>query len=152
MYCRTAQPGGLGFPFALVGLGVSAAISALKGRKGEPKVSQADAEKVVRQTYLELLEREPDAASQGYVDCLVEGWCDVDFIRTEILKSPEYRDVQTRKAVATYAPTNQSGFAPTSGGALPSVSSLASMSIGGIPLPYVVGGVLLFSLLKGRRR
>lgn len=153
MYCPTCTrtPTGLGFPFALIGVGVSAAISALKAKGGKNKVSRTDAEKVVRQTYLELLEREPDPESEGYVNCLVEGWCDVDFVRTEVLKSPEYQDLQIRKATAVYAP-EAGAYTPTTGGAAPSLASFTSMSIGGIPLPYLLGGVLVLSLLKGRRR
>lgn len=156
MYCPTDRTcDGLGFPFIpLIAAGVSTAISALRS-KGKDKVTSQDAENAVRQIYLELLEREPDPGSQGFADCLVNGSCDVDFVRTEILKSPEYHDLQVRKATAAYAPESP-GYTPTAGGggssALPSVSSLSSMSIGGIPLPYLVGGVLLFSLLKGRRR
>lgn len=146
---------GLGFPIVPIIMGASSLVGLFKGKKGKPKVTEADAKKAVQQIYLELLERDPwnphDAGAMGYVQCLVEGWCDTDFVRTEVLKSKEYHDVQQRKAAAAY------GAAP---GATPSSSSAGVLSpsfgsaFGGLNLgpyaPYLIGGVVLLMLLRRR--
>lgn len=133
---------GLGFPIVLP---IALAVGSLVGGKllkKKPKVTEADAKNAVQQVYLELFGRDPwspyDRGAEGYVKCLVEGWCDIDFVRTELLKSQEYRDVQTRKAQAV--------FAPAATGA-PVLSLPGGLDVGGI-LPYALGGILLFSLLK----
>lgn len=165
MQCVQAVPrDGLGFPIIPIVMGVVSAVGALKG-KGGGKPKEADAKEAVRQIYLELLGREPDPGAKGYIDCLIKGaqhdpnkgWCDVDFIRTEILKGSEYRDVEMRKAREAY------GLAP--GGALPSSGAPGAApyppgagpyppagdapgTIFGIPILYVVGGVALLMLMK----
>lgn len=141
-------------------MGASAVVGLFTKKK--PKLTEADAKKAVQQVYLELLEREPDyPGAQGYVDCLIKGaqhdpsrgWCDVDFIRTELLKSQEYQDLQLRKAQQVYgvAPGAAQGLAPsqgapgyyppTGGGGVPG-------EIFGIPLVYLIGVVALLMLMK----
>lgn len=154
MQCVQAVPrDGLGLPIVPVVIGAVSAIGGLF--RGAPKVTEEDAKSAVRQIYLELLEREPDAGAQGYIDCLYKGaqhdpsrgWCDVDFIRTELLKSQEYRDLQARKAAAVYgAPAPAAGFAP--GGALPTGEGISTMTIAGIPIVYLAGGLALLMLLR----
>lgn len=142
---------------ALITIGLAIG-SLFAHRPKKPKVTKDDAKSAVQQIYLELLERDPwnpyDKGAEGYVNCLVEGWCNIDFVRTEVLKAPEYKDVQTRKAVAAYGPT-QSGSVTTSG--LPAVpgsaggfnlSTLTAMQVGGIPVLYLAGGLVVFSLLR----
>ena len=138
---------GLGFPIGLAIAGGSALFGALKGKK-KPKVTREDAESAVRQVYLELLERDPfdpvDPGAEGYVTCLLEGWCDVDFVRTEVLKSPEFRNLQTRKAQAAFATPAQAGFVSTSG-LLPSLPE--GLDVGRI-FPYALGAIVLLSLMR----
>jgi hypothetical protein len=48
----------------------------------------------VRRAYLSVLERNPDSASQGWVDRVMrEHWTEVDLAR-ELRKSDEYRNKQ----------------------------------------------------------
>lgn len=138
---------------------------------GGEQMSRADAERVVKQIFLEILEREPsqdslrDPKRAGhYVDCLVKrhdkslgerrfgpGTCSVDDIRTNVLNSEEYRQLQMRKAEAVYgaAPSGSDSSLPGApgGGGVPGFSAL-----GGIDLsrhwPYILGGVVLITLLK----
>lgn len=156
MYVRNPELDGLGFPvFTLIMLGT--AVAGLFRHPKKPKVTKEQAKTAVQQIYLELLERDPwnpyDAGAEGYVNCLVEGWCNTDFVRTEVLKAPEYRDVQMRKAAKAYGPA-ESGAVTTSGLPLvpgaPSFQSLTSMTVAGIPVVYIVGGIVLLSLLKRR--
>ena len=49
------------------------------------------AEEIVRRAYLEVLRREPDAASRGYVDRVMrDNWSQND-VERELRKSAEYR-------------------------------------------------------------
>jgi hypothetical protein len=49
------------------------------------------ATEIVRQAYLSVFNREPDAGSQGYVDHVMrDGWTQDDVVR-ELRRSPEYR-------------------------------------------------------------
>jgi hypothetical protein len=51
----------------------------------------ARAEEIVRRAYLEVLRREPDAASRGWVDrVLQDNWTQAD-VERELRRSPEYR-------------------------------------------------------------
>lgn len=142
--------------------GLSGGLGASKG------VSKDQAKKAVQSIYLELLLRDPwnpyDAGAEGYVNCLIEGWCSTDFVRQELIKSSEYRDKELQRAQAVYGPggsassalvpgsvaasmpygaSSQAGYAPAGGGIL-------SMTIGGIPVVFLAGGALLLSLLKKR--
>jgi hypothetical protein len=59
-------------------------------------VTRERAADVVRRAYLSVLNREPDAAAQGYVDRVMrEGWTEADVAR-ELRRSPEYRQAQPR--------------------------------------------------------
>jgi len=50
------------------------------------------AQEIVRRAYLSVLNREPDAASQGYVDrVLRDKWTEEDVAR-DLRRSPEYRN------------------------------------------------------------
>ena len=113
------------------------------GAKG---VKRSDAKKAVQQIYLELLLRDPfdpyDFGAKGKVDCLVEGWCDVDFLRTEVLKSDEFRALQEKMASQTREQA-QATLSPGFVGGLPS-------AIAGVPLPYIIGGVALLLLVRKR--
>ncbi|MGH7259945.1 MAG: hypothetical protein ACREI9_04605 [Nitrospiraceae bacterium] len=130
------------------------------GGLGAAKYSEAQAKQAVQQVFLEILEREPNYPGvQGYVDCLLErenkknfgpGSCNVDDLRTMVLQSQEYRDLQARKAAAVYGAPAESGMVTTSG--LPFLpgaeGGIMSMSVGGIPLPILAGGLVLLMLLK----
>jgi hypothetical protein len=131
------------------------------GLGAEPTVSREEAKRAVRSIYLELLLRDPwdpyDAAAEGYVNCLTgTPWrCDIDFVRTEVIASPEYKDKELARARAVYGAPVQSGVVTTSGlpplpGAAPAGGGIMEMSIGGIPLPYLAGGLVLLMLLKRR--
>ena len=49
------------------------------------------AEEIVRRAYLDVLRREPDAASRGYVDRVMrDNWSQND-VERELRKSAEYR-------------------------------------------------------------
>lgn len=162
MQCVQCVPrDGLGFPIVPIIMGASAVAGLFMKKKGS-KLTEADAKKLVQQIYLELLEREPDPGAQGYIDCLIKGaqhdpdkgWCDVDFIRTELLKSPEYRDLQVRKAQEAYglAPGAAPGLAPSPGapasGVYPPAGGGIPGEIFGIPLIYVIGGVALLMFMR----
>lgn len=161
MQCVQCVPrDGLGFPIVPIIMGASAVAGLFMKKK--TKLTEADAKKLVQQIYLELLEREPDPGAQGYIDCLIKGaqhdpnkgWCDVDFIRTELLKSPEYRDLQVLKAQQAYglAPGAAPGLAPGAPGALPQGGYPPTGGIPGeifgIPLIYVAGAVALLMLMR----
>jgi hypothetical protein len=54
-------------------------------------MTQAHAEEIVRRAYLSVLKREPDPASRGFVDkVLNDRWTQVD-VERELRKSDEYR-------------------------------------------------------------
>jgi hypothetical protein len=136
------------------------------GLGAAPKVSRDEAKRAVQNIYLELLLRDPwspyDAGAEGYVNCLVEGWCNTDFVRTEVIKSPEYRDKELARAQQVYgaAPAAGSSLVPSPGApsyGSPSYGSpmamdggITSMSIAGIPVVYLAGGLVLLMLLKKR--
>lgn len=120
-----------------------------------PKVSQEEAKRAVQAIYLELFLRDPwnpyDAGAEGYVKCLTEGWCTTDYVRTEALNSPEYRDKELQRAQKVYG-TAPGGALPSSGapGYAPMDGGITSMTIAGIPIVYLAGGVVLLMLLKKR--
>ncbi len=128
------------------------------GLGAAPRISQKEAKRAVQTVYLELLLRDPwsphDEGAMGYVNCLVEGWCDVDFVRTELIRSQEYKDKELARAQRVYGALTESGMVTTSGlPALPSSpmgGGILGMSVGGIPLPYLAGGLVLLMLLKKR--
>jgi hypothetical protein len=133
-----------------------------------PKVSEEEARRVVQTIYQELLLRDPwapgsvgpggkggkpgydtDTVALSYVNCLVDRWCDVDFVRAEVIQSAEYKDKELARARAVYGGPAQSGAGTTSPGAA-SGGGLLETTIGGIPLPYLAGGLVLLMLLKRR--
>lgn len=149
---QVAPRDGLGLPIVPIIMGVSAIVGLFRKPK-KPKVTKEDAKNAVEQIYLELLERDPwnpyDQGAEGYVNCLVEGWCNTDFVRTEVLKAPEYRDVQARKAAKVYGTTPPVPMSGAPGAPPPSAfGDLIPPTIGGIPTAYVAGGLVLLMLLK----
>jgi len=57
-------------------------------------MTREKAQQIVREAYLNVLKREPDAASRGYVDrVLRDKWSQFD-VERELRKSPEYRNRQ----------------------------------------------------------
>lgn len=59
-------------------------------------VTREQAEEIVRRAYLSVLERNPDAGSQGWIDRVMrEGWTEEDLAR-ELRKSDEYRNKDQR--------------------------------------------------------
>lgn len=54
--------------------------------------TRARAEEIVRQIYLDLLDREPDPGSQGWIDALVSGRMIRAEVEREIRNSPESRN------------------------------------------------------------
>ena len=67
-----------------------------QGGKRQSPISRGEAEEIVRRAYLSILERNPDAASQGWVDRVMrEHWTEEDLAR-ELRKSDEYRKKQQR--------------------------------------------------------
>jgi TorA maturation chaperone TorD len=62
------------------------------GYRANTRMTRAMAEQIVRRAYLSTLGREPDPASRGYVDgVLNEGWTQEE-VERDIRKSPEYRN------------------------------------------------------------
>ena len=118
------------------------------GVKGE------DAIGAVNQIYLELLERPAigDPGSEAYVDCLVSGECDVDFVRTEVLSSPEFRTLQEGRVRKELEVRRATTPARAPGVALPGLVAGLPSSIAGIPLTYIIGGVAVLFLLKKKGR
>jgi hypothetical protein len=63
---------------------------------GRP-VSYGEAQVIVRRAYLAVLDREPDAASSGYIDAVMkQGWTQ-QRVEAELRKSPEYREKHHKK-------------------------------------------------------
>jgi hypothetical protein len=54
-------------------------------------MTPARAQEIVRQAYLAVLRREPDAGSQGYVNRILRDHWTQDDVERELRKSPEYR-------------------------------------------------------------
>jgi hypothetical protein len=60
-------------------------------RRGGP-MTRAGAEEIVRRAYLSVLRREPDPASRGWVDKVMQDrWTEADVVR-ELQRSDEYRN------------------------------------------------------------
>lgn len=116
------------------------------GAKG---VSKDVAKTAVQNIYLELLLRDPwnpyDAGAEGFVNCLVEGWCSTDFVRQEVIKSPEYADKELARAQAVYG---AGGTASSAAMPYSPLGGIMSMTVAGIPVVYLAGGLLLLSLLR----
>lgn len=152
---------GLGFPVLPIAMGASALVGLFKGKPSQEKMTPERAKSLVRQISLEILEREPDyPGMQPYVDCLVKredrslgdarfgaGTCNVDDLRTNMLQSDEYRNLQQKKAAIAYgvdpATVASSGDAAVLSPAL--ASPLAGL---GPYAPYILGGVVLLMLLR----
>lgn len=167
IYPQTTRRDGLGLPIVPIVMAAVSAVGAIVGsRRRKPKVTREEAKRAVQAIYLELLSRDPwdpyDAGAEGYVNCLVEGWCDVDFVRTEVLKAPEYRDVEMRRAAQVYglAPGASAGISPVptvGGGLAPSLAPVGGplapaggipSEVFGIPIVYLIGGVALLMLMR----
>lgn len=119
------------------------------GLLGNSDIKRKDADSAVNQIYLELLERPSidDPGSEGFVRCLMTRECNVDFVRTEVLSSPEFRALQEgRVRRELEARTSRVSDVTFSG----LVAGLPS-SVAGIPLMYIVGGVAALLLLKKKR-
>jgi hypothetical protein len=86
----------------------------------------------------------------GYVNCLAEGSCDVDFVRSELIRSAEYKEKDLARARAVYGGAPPKPGAGTTSPGAASVGGLLETTIGGIPLPYLAGGLVLLMLLKKR--
>jgi hypothetical protein len=56
------------------------------------RVTQEQAEEIVRRAYEDVLDREPDAASRGYVDKVLRDQWTAEDVARELRKSPEYRN------------------------------------------------------------
>ena len=55
------------------------------------------ATEVVRRAYISVLNREPDAAAEGYIEQVMrEGWTEEDVAR-ELRRSPEFRQGRPRR-------------------------------------------------------
>ena len=62
------------------------------GNAGGPAMTPAKAQEIVRRAYLNILKREPDPASAGFVEkVLREGWMQ-PHVERELRKSDEYRN------------------------------------------------------------
>ena len=55
-------------------------------------MTRAKAEEVVRQAYMTVLKREPDAGSQGYVDAVFRKKMSREELERELRNSAEYRN------------------------------------------------------------
>jgi hypothetical protein len=55
-------------------------------------MTRVKAEEIVRQAYLSVLNREPDAASRGYVDAVFRKKMTREELERELRNSPEYRN------------------------------------------------------------
>ena len=152
MYTRTAvQNDGLGFIGPLVGAGISIG-GALLGRPKAPKPSREESQEIVRQLYLEIFGREPDPGSKGWVDCLVEGDCDVQKVRDGLFGSAEYADKKA-KGVLPSQLAQTGGLTFTSGGTpglapFPDSPMMGGMSSMMQYAPYAIGGIVLLALLR----
>ena len=56
------------------------------------RVTEEEAKEIVRSAYLDVLGREPDASSQGYVSKVLRDRWTVEDVARELRKSPEYRE------------------------------------------------------------
>ena len=77
---------------ALVACIVLAATSAAcSDDSGLSGTSRASAQSIVRRAYLSVLKREPDPASEGYIErVLRDGWSQAD-VERDLRRSAEYR-------------------------------------------------------------
>jgi hypothetical protein len=55
-------------------------------------MTRAKAQEIVRQAYLTVLKREPDPASQGWVEAVFRKKMTREELERELRNSPEYRD------------------------------------------------------------
>jgi hypothetical protein len=55
-------------------------------------MTRSKAEEIVRQAYMTVLKREPDAGSQGYVDAIFRKKMSREELERELRNSPEYRN------------------------------------------------------------
>lgn len=70
---------------------------ALRNSAENRVVTRERAAEIVRQAYRSVLNREPDAGAQGYIDRVMrDGWTQEDVAR-ELRRSPEYRQGQGRQ-------------------------------------------------------
>lgn len=155
---------GLGLPIVpIVMAGGSALFTLFNRPKCPAKMSADDAKSIVKQIFLELLEREPDyPGAQGYVDGLLlrnkadcenkpletPGQFSPDDVRTMVLSSQEYRDLQARKAAAVYGEPGGPGASPAASGYTSDGGGISTMSVAGIPVVYLGAGLLLLMLMK----
>jgi len=76
--------------------GTSSSSRNASGTRPAP-VTREQAEEIVRRAYLSVLERNPDAGSQGWIDRVMrERWTEEDLAR-ELRKSDEYRNKQPQR-------------------------------------------------------
>ena len=69
---------------------------ALRNSAESRTVTRERASEIVRRAYLSVLNREPDAGAQGYVNRVMrEGWTEEDVVR-ELRRSPEFRQARPR--------------------------------------------------------
>ena len=55
-------------------------------------MTPAKAQDIVRRAYRSVLKRDPDSASQGYVDRVMRDRWSQEDVERELRKSPEYRE------------------------------------------------------------
>ena len=69
---------------------------ALRSSPENRVLTRERASEIVRRAYLSVLNREPDAGAQGYVNKVMrDGWTEEDVAR-ELRRSPEYRQARPR--------------------------------------------------------
>ena len=70
---------------------------ALRSSPENRVVTRERATDIVRRAYRSVLNREPDAGAQGYIDKVMrDGWSEEDVAR-ELRRSPEYRERRSRE-------------------------------------------------------
>ena len=160
MYQTQSTRGGLGFPIApIIGPAIGVVSSFFGGRRPKaPRVPRGDARAFVREQYRELFcGREPDPGARGYEDCLVEGDCTAEKVRSDLMASGEYADKLARGCASFPSPPPPPGLAPAGvpngpagipgdvqgwGGGSGAFDSILEY------WPYIAGGVLLLMVLK----
>lgn len=120
-----------------------------RGLGAAPKIPRDEAKRVVQAIYVELLLRDPwdpyDSGAEGYVNCFVEGRCTTDSVRIEIIKSREFRDKELQRMQNAYATP------PASPGAPSPDAGVMALTVGGIPVVYLAGALVVLVMLLKRR-
>ena len=70
---------------------------ALRNSAENRTVTRERAAEIVRRAYLSVLNREPDAGAQGYINRVMRGGLTEEDVARELRRSPEFRQARPRR-------------------------------------------------------